>query len=254
MGAPISISHYLYLQSYHISKTSFLPEFLEVKSWRDYRGCDIVQECPLEARTDYRMERSQIYEKTHCTHFSVGSKCKKDTYAMMMIMMRIDEDWLIDLDVCLSTYDITIWYLPLRTYYVWGIFTVPVKSGWLCTIRFLHYSIKESFFCAIQIFWAKFPPSIYIDYIYIMTYINIYVSILFHVIFMSFILENQPKPRVFYRRSLDLIVSGSVLTFTPDLPETLEKLLGRPTRYQSKMVKPPVVKKSTDVFLIERQS
>ena len=31
-GAPIGISHYLYLQSYHISKTSFLPELLEVKS------------------------------------------------------------------------------------------------------------------------------------------------------------------------------------------------------------------------------
>ena len=51
-GAPIGISHYLYLQSYHISKTSFLPEV--GSQVMTFRGCDIVQECPLEARTRER--------------------------------------------------------------------------------------------------------------------------------------------------------------------------------------------------------
>ena len=128
-----------------------------------FRGCDIVQECPLEARTRERdgdgCDRLSLawtvprYTRRPipniCKHFSFGSKCKKDKYAMIMIMMRMMR---IDVDVSLSTYYVCI-------------FTIPVKSGWLCTIRFLHYSSKESFFCAIQIFWAKFPPSIL--YIYI---------------------------------------------------------------------------------------
>ena len=55
---------------------------------------------------------------------------------IMMIMMRMMR---IDVDVSLSTYYVCI-------------FTIPLQSGWLCTIRFLHYSIKESFFVQFPIY------------------------------------------------------------------------------------------------------
>ena len=63
------------------------------------RGCDIVQECPLEARIRERdghgCDRLWLrhgpfpdIREDPIANISVGSKCKKDKCAMMIIMMR----------------------------------------------------------------------------------------------------------------------------------------------------------------------
>ncbi len=128
-------------------------------------------------------------------------------------------------------------YLPIMYVFL----PYHCKAGGYVPSGFFTIQLRNHFLCN--------SPYIYINRLYIIWHIYIYMFLsCFTSSSCHFLLKNQPKTRVFYRRSLDLIVSGSVLTFTPDLPETLEKLLGRPTRYQSKMVKPPVVKKKHRCF------
>ena len=121
------------------------------------RGCDIVQECPLEARirgegwawlwpTIASMDRSQIYGKTQAANISVGSKCKKDKCAMMIIMMR----WGLMVMVMFVYLPITMWYLPLRTYLIcicMYLFTVQVKSGGSSLFNWESIGCNSDFVC-----------------------------------------------------------------------------------------------------------
>lgn len=86
------------------------------------------------------------YARRPIANVSVGSKCKKDKCAMMIIMMR----WGLMVMLMFVYLPITIWYLPLRTFkYVF----LPYKRKARC----FHYSIGNHEFCA-QILCVKFSP------------------------------------------------------------------------------------------------